>query len=184
MAWVASVLVRVLTKMCAAREYTPNVIEPSFGIGRILYSLLEHVYWVRQGSTDPKDKEKELNERGVLSLPPAVAPIKVLIVPLSANEAFRPLIRDICGSLWPSALETVRETLIMVFVCNPTAAKLRRLGLASRVDDSNASIGKRYSRNDELGTPFGLTIDFASVKNNTVTIRYVGFVPSFVGPQD
>lgn len=30
------------------REYTPNVIEPSFGIGRILYSLLEHSYWARE----------------------------------------------------------------------------------------------------------------------------------------
>lgn len=41
------------------------------------------------------------------------------------------------------------------------AAKLRRAGIFSRVDDSNASIGKRYSRNDELGTPFGVTLDFA-----------------------
>jgi glycyl-tRNA synthetase len=31
------------------REYTPNVIEPSFGIGRILYSMIEHVYWSRPG---------------------------------------------------------------------------------------------------------------------------------------
>ena len=41
------------------------------------------------------------------------------------------------------------------------AAKLRKAGIFSRVDDSNATIGKRYARNDELGTPFGLTIDFA-----------------------
>jgi len=46
--------------------------------------------------------------------------------------------------------------------------------VASRVDDSGATIGKRYSRNDELGTPFGITIDFASIKNNTVTIRCAG----------
>jgi glycyl-tRNA synthetase len=41
------------------------------------------------------------------------------------------------------------------------AAKLRRAGVPSRVDASGASIGKRYARNDELGTPYGLTIDFA-----------------------
>jgi glycyl-tRNA synthetase len=35
--------------MMVVREYTPNVIEPSFGIGRILYSLMEHVYWTREG---------------------------------------------------------------------------------------------------------------------------------------
>lgn len=48
---------------------------------------------------------------------------------------------------------------------------MRRLGVANRVDDSSASIGKRYARNDELGTPFGVTIDFQSVKDNTFTLR-------------
>ena len=42
-----------------------------------------------------------------------------------------------------------------------TASKLRKAGVFSRVDDSNQSIGKRYARNDELGTPFGVTLDFA-----------------------
>lgn len=42
-----------------------------------------------------------------------------------------------------------------------TASKLRKAGVFSRVDDSNTSIGKRYARNDELGTPYGLTLDFA-----------------------
>lgn len=41
------------------------------------------------------------------------------------------------------------------------ASKLRKAGIFSRVDDSNTSIGKRYARNDELGTPFGVTLDFA-----------------------
>jgi glycyl-tRNA synthetase len=45
------------------------------------------------------------------------------------------------------------------------------MGVSSRVDDSSASIGKRYSRNDELGTPFGITVDFQSVKDNTFTLR-------------
>lgn len=49
--------------------------------------------------------------------------------------------------------------------------KLRALGISSRTDDSGASIGKRYSRNDELGTPFGLTIDFQSIKDSTYTLR-------------
>ena len=45
------------------------------------------------------------------------------------------------------------------------------MGISSRVDDSSASIGKRYSRNDELGTPLGITVDFQSVKDNTITLR-------------
>ncbi|ORY50183.1 hypothetical protein BCR35DRAFT_310751 [Leucosporidium creatinivorum] len=118
------------------REFVPNVIEPSFGIGRILYSLLEHSYWAR---------EDDVN-RGVLSLPPTIAPIKVLIVPISGNTEFKPLIREVSQTL-------------------------RGLGIASRVDDSGASIGKRYARNDELGTPFGVTLDFASLKNGTMTLR-------------
>lgn len=49
--------------------------------------------------------------------------------------------------------------------------RLRKLGISSRIDDSSASIGKRYSRNDELGTPLGVTVDFQSVKDNTFTLR-------------
>ena len=49
--------------------------------------------------------------------------------------------------------------------------KLRQLGISNRVDDSSASIGKRYSRNDELGTPLGVTVDFQSVKDSTFTLR-------------
>ncbi|KAL4805994.1 hypothetical protein BDV18DRAFT_152599 [Aspergillus unguis] len=124
------------TRVENVREYTPNVIEPSFGIGRILYSLMEHSYYYREGD----------EARGVLSFPPVIAPTKVLLVPLSSNPAFRPLIKQL-------------------------TTKLRRLGVSSRVDDSSASIGKRYARNDELGTPFGVTVDFQSVKDSTITLR-------------
>jgi glycyl-tRNA synthetase (class II) len=43
---------------------------------------------------------------------------------------------------------------------------MRRQGVASRVDDSSASIGKKYARNDELGTPFGCTVDFACMSHS------------------
>ncbi|KAJ6263881.1 mitochondrial glycine--tRNA ligase 1 [Drechslerella dactyloides] len=120
----------------STREYTPNVIEPSFGIGRILYSLMEHVFWTR---------EEDVN-RAVLSFPPNIAPTKVLLVPLSNNPQFNPLVTSM-------------------------AARIRQLGISNRVDASGATIGKRYSRNDELGTPFGITIDFQSLKDNTITLR-------------
>ncbi|KDR70194.1 hypothetical protein GALMADRAFT_255055 [Galerina marginata CBS 339.88] len=131
------------------REYTPNVIEPSFGLGRILYTLLEHSFWGREQDV----------ERGVLSLPPVVAPTKVLIVPLSAREEFDPLVKEVYS-------------------------KLRKAGVFSRVDDSNTSIGKRYARNDELGTPFGVTLDFASVQNRTMTIRERDTMDQRIGPID
>ncbi|KAL3481850.1 hypothetical protein BJX99DRAFT_243501 [Aspergillus californicus] len=124
------------TRIENVREYTPNVIEPSFGIGRILYSMMEHVYWYREAD----------EARGILSFPPMIAPTKVLLVPLSTNPAFRPIVQQLMS-------------------------KLRRMGISSRVDESSASIGKRYARNDELGTPFGVTVDFQSVKDNSITLR-------------
>lgn len=45
------------------------------------------------------------------------------------------------------------------------------MGISNRVDDTSASIGKRYARNDELGTPLGITVDFQSIKDNSLTLR-------------
>lgn len=98
------------------REFTPNVIEPSFGLGRILYVLLEHNFWAREQdiergvSITPHSAAtfsfflSFLPDRSlfrgfqVLSLPPLVAPTKVLIVPLSAKAEFDPLIQEVCTS--------------------------------------------------------------------------------------
>ncbi|KAI8966884.1 glycyl-tRNA synthetase [Daldinia sp. FL1419] len=121
------------------REYTPNVIEPSFGIGRILYALMEHNFWTR--ASEGGDEA-----RGVLSFPPTVAPTKVLIVPLSSNEQFKP-------------------------ICYKLSQRLRKIGISSRIDESSATIGRRYSRNDELGTPLGITVDFQTVQDSTITLR-------------
>ena len=93
----------------------------------------------------------------VLSLPPLVAPTKVLIVPLSAREEFDPLVMEVCTLSEPHSLFLFFANLDFFFL----ASKLRKAGVFSRVDDSNTSIGKRYARNDELGTPFGVTLDFA-----------------------
>ncbi|KTW31550.1 glycine-tRNA ligase [Pneumocystis carinii B80] len=123
-------------KTISVREYIPNVIEPSFGIGRILYSLIEHSYWIRSDDVD----------RCVLSFPPIVAPVKCLLVPLSNNSAFDPIIDKL-------------------------SFELRQLGISHKVDDSSAAIGRRYSRNDELGTPFGITVDFQTVNDGSLTLR-------------
>ncbi|CCH45241.1 glycyl-tRNA synthetase [Wickerhamomyces ciferrii] len=124
------------TKVEHVREYTPNVIEPSFGIGRIIYSIFEHTFWSRAEAT----------ERAVLSFPPIVAPTKVLLVPLSNSKELQPIVKEISRTL-------------------------RKEQIPFKVDDSGASIGKRYARNDELGTPFGVTIDFESVEDGSVTLR-------------
>lgn len=130
------VSIEQVTRTEHVREFVPNVIEPSFGIGRIIYSVFEHVFWSR-----PED-----SARAVLSFPPLVAPTKVLLVPLSNHPD----------------LSSVAHQVSKVF---------RKEKIPFKVDDSGVSIGKRYSRNDELGTPFGVTIDFESAKDGTVTLR-------------
>lgn len=130
------VTIQERTRTEHVREYTPNVIEPSFGIGRIIYSVFEHCFWSR-----PED-----TARAVLSFPPLVAPSKVLLVPLSNHKDLAPVTTEV-------------------------SKLLRREKIPFKVDDSGVSIGKRYARNDELGTPFGVTIDFDSVKDGSVTLR-------------
>lgn len=66
-------------KTITQEVFYPSVIEPSFGIGRILYSLLEHAY---------RERENLQESRSFLNISPSVAPIKCCVLPLSRNEAF------------------------------------------------------------------------------------------------
>ncbi len=75
-----------------------------------------------------------------------MAPNKVLIVPLSSNVQLNP-------------------------IAHKLSSRLRNLGIANLIDASSASIGKRYARNDELGTPLGITVDFDTLKDGSVTLR-------------
>ena len=118
------------------RKFTPSVIEPSFGMGRILYSLLEHSFYQRDGD----------EQRCVMRFKPQVAPEKCAVFPISSNKE--------CN-----------------LVVDMIAADLLDNDLATRVDKSTASLGRRYARSDELGVPFAVTVDFQSVQDNTVTLR-------------
>lgn len=131
------VKVTVERKRVAERKFVPNVIEPSFGIGRIITGVLEHNFSVRSGD----------EQRAVLSFRPVIAPYKAVVLPQDSRIA-----RD---------TTTVRSL----------SAALTAAGLACTVDDSGSSLGKRYSRSDEVGIPFALTIDFDTAKDNAVTIR-------------
>jgi len=124
------------TKKVQERKFTPSVIEPSFGIGRILYSLLEHSFDVR---TDDE-------QRTYLKFNPAVAPVKCIVLPLQKDKAFRPLVSSIQSNLMAS-------------------------NLATKVDESTASLGKRYARADEIGIPFAITVDYDTVSQGTATLR-------------
>ena len=63
----------------------PSVIEPSFGIGRVMYAVLEHSFRVRE----------EDEQRVWLALPPPMAPISCSVLPLSKNSQFDPFVSEI-----------------------------------------------------------------------------------------
>merc|ERR1712179_353659 len=114
--------VKKYQKTFHVEEIIPSVIEPSFGIGRVMYAIFEHNFKVREGD----------EQRTFFSLPPVISPLKCSLLPLSNNTDFTPLVQRISQEL--------------------------------TMDDSSGSIGKRYARTDEVAIPFGITVDFDSLK--------------------
>ena len=78
--------IKTTSKTVHVEEIVPSVIEPSFGIGRIMYSLLEHRFQMREGD----------DQRCYFSLPAVVAPLKCSVLPLSNNPDFVPFTKKIC----------------------------------------------------------------------------------------
>ena len=125
------------TKTVSEVKYTPHVIEPSFGIGRILHAVLEHAFSQRNGD----------EARCVMSFKPCVAPIKVGLFRLVNNSpALDVIVADIHDDFQDA-------------------------GVVDKVDSSSGTIGRRYARADELGIPFGVTVDFDSLTSKSVTVR-------------
>jgi len=119
----------------------PHVVEPSMGLERTLLVTLLEAYHEEEVATA---KAGETDTRIVLKLPYHLAPIQVAVLPLSKNEELAPLARQLAASLRANY----------------------------RVEyDETQSIGKRYRRQDEIGTPFCVTVDFASLKDQAVTVR-------------
>jgi len=120
----------------SGRHIVPHVVEPAFGVGRAVYTVLAHRY-----DTDEVDGET----RDVLRLPAEVAPTTVGVFPLMDKDGMGETARDL-------------------------AADLREAGLAVTYDDSG-NIGRRYRRQDEVGTPYCVTVDYESLEDGTVTLR-------------
>ncbi len=120
----------------AGEHITPHVVEPSFGVDRLVYSVLIHTH-----GSDVVDGE----ERSFLELPPAVAPTTVAVFPLMAKDGLDDRARSI-------------------------AERLRTEGFEVTYDDTG-NIGRRYRRQDEVGTPYCVTVDYETVDGDTVTVR-------------
>lgn len=124
-------------------RFVPHVIEPTFGLTRLVLATLADAYRV-----DEQNGEK----RVYLALPPSIAPIKVAVSPLLKNK--------------PELVAKAREVYTML-----------KKELGAVMWDDNGNIGKRYRRQDEIGTPYCVVIDFETLEGkegpvDTVTVRH------------
>ena len=118
-------------------SYVPYVVETSVGLDRLFLALFSHCL---------KDEVLEDgSERTVLSLPPALAPVKAAILPLMKKDGLGEYAEKIFNDL--------------------------KLDFNLIYEDKD-SIGKRYRRQDAIGTPFCITIDHDTLTDHTVTIRH------------
>ena len=118
------------------QSYTPYVIETSIGLDRMFLAIM--------ASSLKEEKLEDGSERVVLSIPAALAPIKVAVFPLMGKDGMP---------------EKAMEIMNMLkFDYNVTY-------------EEKDNIGKRYRRQDAIGTPYCITVDQQSLEDNTVTIR-------------
>lgn len=122
----------------------PHVIEPSFGIDRIIYSILLHSFKVGV-KKETTDDDAESETKDYFKLANKIAPIKVSVFPLMNKEPLKDLAKQI-------------------------EEDLRKDGYIADYD-SSGTIGKRYARSDEIGVPIAITVDFESLEDNSVTFR-------------
>ncbi len=122
-------------------KFLPHVIEPTFGIDRMLLVCLLEAYHEEEA---PTSEAGETEKRIVMKFPKHLAPVQVAVLPLSKKEE-------------------------LAIVAKPLAAELRKHFWVEY--DETQSIGKRYRRQDEIGTPYCVTVDFDSVTDKKVTVR-------------
>jgi glycyl-tRNA synthetase len=117
--------------------YTPHVLEPSVGVGRLFLAMLIDYYHEEQVGED--------DTRIVLKVPPSIAPYQYAVLPLMKKDGLA---------------EKAQELLM----------QLKSQGISVDYDESG-SVGKRYRRQDENGTPVCITIDYQTLEDGTVTVR-------------
>ena len=126
------------------KKYFPYVIEPTMGLERAVLAVLVDAYTeVKGGRTKTTESVKELEI--VLNLDKKIAPIQIAILPLVKNKP--ELIKK---------TKTILDSLKKEFMVQY---------------DEAGSIGRRYRRQDEIGTPYCVTVDFETLEKDDVTIR-------------
>ena len=123
-------------------EYIPYIVETSDGADRATLMFLADAY--EEVETRSGDKDGKHSKEVVLRLHKDLAPIKAAILPLSKKEPLQKLSNEVQSKLWDEYMTQYDET---------------------------GSIGKRYRRQDEIGTPYCITVDFDSLEDKKVTVR-------------
>lgn len=155
-------------------DFIPHCIEPTFGLDRIILALLSETYTEDELGGDSNSKAElatpvaeQSSLRGAavqekrifLKISTDLAPIKIAVFPLLKNK--------------PQLVEKAQEIykkLKAPTSRDATAGRGKGCQLKAVFDD-NGNIGKRYRRQDEIGTPYCVTIDFQTLEDETVTIR-------------
>jgi glycyl-tRNA synthetase len=119
-----------------SKPFVPHVIEPSFGVERLIMAVLVSAF-----RKDVQNGE----ERIYLALPEHIAPVKYCVSPLLKNK--------------PELVTKAKEVYTKLKKKYPV------------MWDDNGNIGKRYRRQDEIGTPYCVVIDFDTLDDDTVTVR-------------
>lgn len=116
-------------------KFIPHVIEPTFGLSRLLITMIFNSYY-----------EEEINGklRTVLKIKPLLSPIKAAVFPLQKDEKLKTTAKKIYQEL--------KNKFIVEF-------------------DDSGNIGQMYRRQDEIGTPFCITIDYQTLEDETITVR-------------
>lgn len=122
------------------KSYIPYVVETSIGLDRMFLTVLSNAYLEQDLST-----EERKDARVVMQFPPALAPVKAAIFPLTRKDGLPEFARELQQEL--------------------------KLDFNVQYDDKD-SIGKRYRRQDAIGTPICITIDHQTLEDKTVTIRH------------
>ena len=116
----------------SGRKLVPHVIEPAYGVDRILYAVLEHAY-------------QKKDDYVTLRLKARVAPIKAGVFPLMSRDGLDGIAMGVYDQLAAAGIQAFY--------------------------DDGGSIGRRYARMDEVGTPCCITVDYDTKENGTVTLR-------------
>ncbi|MDF1573007.1 MAG: glycine--tRNA ligase [Bacteroidales bacterium] len=122
-------------------SFTPFVVETSIGVDRMFLQIITAAYTEENLS---KEAGKE-DMRVVLKLPPALAPVKLAVLPLTKKDGL------------PEKARKIMDTMKFDFNCQY---------------EEKDSIGRRYRRQDAIGTPYCITIDHQTMEDDTVTIRH------------